>query len=631
MSEKAEKHVFQAEVNEVLSLVVNSLYGHREVFLRELISNASDAIDKLSFEALSMPALLGEERNFRIEILPDAEAGTLTIRDNGAGMTREELIQNLGTIARSGSKKLMQSLSSDQKKDLALIGQFGVGFYSAFLVADRVRVVSRKAGTDESWAWESEAKGDFEVRPSARPGRGTDVILHLKDDAREYLEEWPVRTVVRKYSDYVRWPIRMEVVRKGEKEKERREWVTLNEARALWTRPKAEITDAQYHEFYKHVAHDWQEPLAWTHFKVEGAHELTGLLFLPAQAPLDLLERRSRGVKLFVKRVFIMDDAQEILPEWLRFVRGVVDSEDLPLNVSREILQRDAATRFIRKQVIAKTVALLEELAQEGETEVEQDGKKTRRNRYLAFWKQFGRVLKEGVYHDAEWRKTLAGLMRFESSRGEGLTGLQDYVARMPEAQPAIYYVAADSLAAARSSPHLEAVRKHGFECLFLTDPIDEWVVDALREFSGKPLASVSKGDLALPETEVEKQQREAKAGKLKDVLERTQKALEAKVKSVRVTERLTDSPCCLVADEHGISARQERILRESGHDLPEQKRILELNPDHPVVKKLQGMKDEAQFAEWARLLHDQALLAEGVLPEDPGAFARTIAELMGR
>ncbi len=631
MTTETEKHKFQAEVNEVLSLVVNSLYSHREVFLRELISNASDAIDKLSFEALSMPALLENEKDFRIDIIPDEAKGTLTIRDNGAGMTRAELIENLGTIARSGSKKLMQSLDAAKKKDLSLIGQFGVGFYSAFLVADRVAVISRKAGTDEAWHWESEAKGDFEVRPSARPGRGTDVVLHLKEEAREYLQEWEVRQVVRKYSDFVRWPIRMEVVRKGEKEKERKEWVTLNEARALWTRPKSEITDEQYHEFYKHVGHDWQDPLAWTHFKVEGTHELTGLLFVPSQAPMDLGERKARGVKLFVKRVFIMDDAQEILPEWLRFARGVVDSEDLPLNVSREILQKDATTRFIRKQVAGKVITLLEELAAEGEREVERDGKKVKEQRYLTFWKSFGRVLKEGVYHDAQWREQLAKLLRFHSSHGDGLTGLQEYVDRMPGAQKAIYFVAAENLAAARSSPHLEAVRKHGFEVLYMVDPIDEWIVDVLQKFADKPFTSVAKGDLDLPETEVEKQQREEKQKGLQGVLERVQKALGDKVKEARVTDRLTDSPCCLVAEEHGMSLRQERLLREAGHDLPEQKRILELNPDHPVVKKLAAMTDEQQFAEWTDLLHDQALLAEGVLPDDPGAFAKRIAGLMGR
>src|SRR5688572_3005472 len=446
MATTAEKHVFQAEVNEVLALVVNSLYSHREVFLRELISNAADALDQLNFRALTDHTLLGDDKELRIELIRDEQAGTLTIRDNGVGMTRDELIGNLGTIARSGSKKLMQSLSPEQKKDLSLIGQFGVGFYSAFLVADSVTVISRKAGSSETWVWESQAKGEFEMRTADRAGRGTDVVLHLKDDAKEYLNEWPVREVVAKYSDYVRWPIRMEVERGGGDEK-KREWTTLNQARALWTRPKSEVTDEQHREFYKALSHDWNEPLAWTHFKVEGTHELSGLLYVPSKAPFDLVERRKSGVKLFVKRVFIMDDAQEIVPEWLRFVRGVVDSEDLPLNVSREILQRDATTRFIKKQVVGKTIALLEELAAEGETEieVEVDGgegkgagageggakKETKKvRRYETFWNEFGRTLKEGVYHDAEWRERLAPLLRFRTSKDEALHGLQDHVAR---------------------------------------------------------------------------------------------------------------------------------------------------------------------------------------------------------
>ena len=630
MSATVEKHVFQAEVNEVLSLVVNSLYSHREVFLRELVSNAADAIDQLNFKALTDHALLGDDKELRIELIRDEKGGTLTIRDNGIGMTREELISHLGTIARSGSKKLMQSLSAEQKKDLTLIGQFGVGFYSAFLVADSVTVISRKAGSDEAWVWESQAKGDFEVRPGQRAGRGTDVILHLKDDAKEYVQEWPVREVVRKYSDYVRWPIRMEVERGSEKDK-KTEVQTLNQARALWTRKKTEIEDDQYKEFYKAVSHDWQEPLAWTHFKVEGAHELTGLLFLPSKAPFDIVERRKSGVRLFVKRVFIMDDAQEIVPEWLRFVRGVVDSEDLPLNVSREILQKDATTRFIKKQVVGKTLTLLEEIANEGEVEREVDGEKTKVRRYETFWTEFGRMLKEGVYHDHESRDRLAALLRFHSSHADGWHGLKDYTGRMPADQKSIYYVAADSLATAKSSPHIEALKKKGCEVLLMTDSIDEWIVDALREFDGKPFVSAAKGALDLPETDAEKQKKEAQQKELAPLLERVQKALDVWVKTVRVTDRLTDSPACLVSDEHGMSARQERVLREAGHEVPAQKRILELNAEHPVVQKLQGLGDEAQFADWSLLLYDQALLAEGTLPPDPAAFSKRLAALMAK
>ena len=629
MTATIEKHVFQAEVNEVLSLVVNSLYSHREVFLRELISNAADAIDQLNFRSLTEHALLGDDKELRIELIRDDKAGTLTIRDNGVGMTRDEMIGNLGTIARSGSKKLMQSLSAEQKKDITLIGQFGVGFYSAFLVADSVTVVSRKAGAAEAWVWESQAKGSFEVRPGERAGRGTDVVLQLKDDAKEYLSEWPVREVIGKYSDFVRWPIRMEVERGGGEQK-KVEWTTLNQARALWTLPKGEVTDAQHHEFYKSLSRDWNDPLAWTHFKVEGTHELTGLLYLPGKAPFDLVEKRKSGVKLFVKRVFIMDDAQEIVPEWLRFVRGVVDSEDLPLNVSREILQRDATTRFIKKQVVGKTLSLLEELAAEGETEREVDGETTKTDRYLTFWGEFGRLLKEGVYHDVDARDRLAKLLRFRSTKDDGWHGLQSYVTRMPADQKAIYYVAADSLATAKSSPHIEALAKRGYEVLLLTDAIDEWIVDALRKFDDKDFVSAAKGALDLPETDAQKQQKEAKQKELQPVTERMQKVLDQHVKTVRVTDRLTDSPACLVSDEHGMSARQERVLRDAGHDVPQQKRILELNADHAVVKKLAGL-DDAQFADWSALLYDQALLAEGSLPSDPAAFSRRLTALMSR
>jgi molecular chaperone HtpG len=634
MSTTAEKHAFQAEVNEVLSLVVNSLYSHREVFLRELVSNASDALDQLNLKALTEPGLLEGDHELRIELVADKKAGTLTIRDNGIGMSRDELIENLGTIARSGTKKLMQSLTPEQKKDVALIGQFGVGFYSAFLVADTVTVVSRKAGSSEAWSWESQAKNDFEVRPGERAGRGTDVTLHLKDDAKEFLDEWPIREIVRKYSDYVRWPIRLEVQRDDGKAT-KKEWQTLNAARALWTRPKGELTREQYVEFYKHTSHDWHEPLAWTHFKVEGAHELTGLLFLPGKAPLDLFDRRKGGVRLFVKRVFILDDAQEILPEWLRFVRGVVDSEDLPLNVSREILQRDATTKFIRKQVVTRTVALLEELAKEGETEVgndvERDAKKEKRERYLEFWREFGRVLKEGVYHEAELRTQLAGLLRYESSRGAGLTGLAAYKQRMPADQKAIYYVGAENLASAQASPHIEALRKKGYEVLFLVDPIDEWVIDALHEFDGTALVSAAKGALDLPGSEEEKQAREKHGKELAAILARMHAVLDARVKEVRVTDRLTDSPACLISEAHGLSAHMERMLRDSGHAVPEQKRILEVNPEHPVIQRLRALaeSDDAKFQRWVGLLHDQALLAEGVLPSDPAGFARKIAELM--
>ena len=636
MSSTAEKHTFQAEVNEVLSLVVNSLYSHREVFLRELISNSADALDQLNFRALTEHDLLGDDKELRVELIRDDEANTLTIRDNGVGMTRDELIGNLGTIARSGSKKLMQSLSAEQKKDVSLIGQFGVGFYSAFLVADAVTVTSKKAGSDESWTWKSEAKGEFEIAAADRAGRGTEITLHLKDDAKDYVQEWPVREVVRKYSDYVRWPIRMEVERtsgEGDDKKTEKEWLTLNQARAIWTRSKSEVEDADYREFYKSLSHDWNPPLGWTHFKVEGTHELTGLLYLPEKAPFDLTDRSKSGVKLFVKRVFIMDDAQEIVPEWLRFVRGVVDSEDLPLNVSREILQKDATTRFIKKQVVGKTLTLLEEIAAEGETEREVEGSDEKQtvDRYRQFYGEFSRNLKEGVYHEHDARERLAKLLRFHTTHGDGdaMTGFADYVSRMGDEQKSIYYVAADSLAAAQASPHIEALKKHGHEVLLMTESIDEWVVDALREFDGKQLVSAAKGALDLPESEEDKKKKEEAQKELAPVLERVQQALDDHVSTVRVTDRLTDSPACLVTEEGGMSARQAKVLREAGHDVPEQKRILELNAGHAVVQKLQGLEDEARFADWSALLYDQALLAEGSLPTDPAAFSRRITELM--
>jgi len=645
MVQQAEKHSFQAEVDEVLSIVVNSLYSNREVFLRELISNASDAIDKLEFKALTDHDLKKGAGEPAIELDPDKDAKTLTIRDNGIGMSKDELVGNLGTIARSGSKALVQSLKDSQagEQKLNLIGQFGVGFYSAFLVADKVVVTTRAAGSDQAWRWTSEAKGEFTVEPTERATPGTDITLHLKEDAGDYVLEWPLRELVRKYSDYVRYPIRMEVETtrtEGEgddaKTVEVKEWKTLNEARALWTRPRSEVTDEQYNEFYKHLAHDWEEPLARTHFKVEGTQELTGLLFVPSRPPFDLMDRKNRGVRLFVKRVFIMDDAEALLPEWLRFVKGVIDSEDLPLNVSRELLQEDLSTRFIRKQVITRTLTMLEELAKEGETPTQGDeeGEGGTRNRYLQFWNQFGRILKEGVHFDPEYKDRIAGLLRYETSHGDELTSLDDYVARMTSDQKAIYYVTAESVATARQSPHIEALKKRGYEVLFMGEPIDEWVVESLREFQEKPLVSAAKGALDLPESEEEKKAKEEQKEKFGGLIEKVKGSLEDRVQDVRITNRLTDSPACLVGEEHSMSPHMERVLRANGQPVPEVKRILELNPDHAVVQKLQSMADggdEAEVREWSSLLFDQAMLAEGLLPKDPAAFARALTRLMAR
>jgi molecular chaperone HtpG len=635
----AEQHAFAAEVDQVLSIVVNSLYSHREVFLRELVSNASDALDKLSFEALTDPQVLGEDRELRIEIETDAAAKTLTIRDNGVGMDHDEMVQNLGTIARSGSRQLMEALRAKGGKDenLSLIGQFGVGFYSAFLVADRVAVTSRAARGTTAWRWESEAKQGFTIEPAERAARGTEIVLHLKDEAAEYLEDWQVRSLIRKYSDYVRHPIRMQVERTVDGEKQK-SWDTVNQASALWTRPRSEIGEEQYREFYKHLGHDWTDPLAWTHFKVEGTQELTGLLFVPAQAPFDLFERTSRGVKLFVKRVFIMEDCDELLPEWLRFVRGVVDSQDLPLNVSRELLQQDRVTRAIRKQVTKKTLALLQELADEGSTKVreeDEDGEATEveRNRYEIFWRAFGRVLKEGLHFEPEYKDEIARLLRYESTREDGLTSLLDYVGRMQPDQPGIYYVTGDGVTACRNSPHLEALRAKGYEVLYMADPIDEWVLQKLEEFEDKKLISAAKGALELPETEAEKQAHEAREKELEGLVGQVRSALGEQVKDVRLSHRLKDSPACLVGDEGDLSPHLERILRANGQAVPEQKRILELNPDHPVVAALERLAGSGsdQVASWSSLLYDQALLAEGTMPKDPAAAARRIADLMQR
>ena len=634
----AEKFTFQAEVNEVLSIVVNSLYSHKEIFLRELISNASDALDHLSFRALTDHALIGDDKDLQIELLPDKEARTLTIRDNGVGMTREEMVSHLGTIARSGSKKLVQSLSATQKKDLSLIGQFGVGFYSAYLVADRVTVVSRAAGSTEVWRWSSEAKGEFEVEPATRDARGTDVVLHLKADESEFAEPWKLRELVRKYSDYVRHPIRMPVTRKEKddkgKETEKTTVDTLNSARALWARPKSEITAEQYEEFYKHISHDWAKPLAWAHFKVEGTHELAGLLFVPEHPPMEMGERKRKGLRLFVKRVFIMDDCEEILPEWLRFVVGVIDSEDLPLNVSREILQQDKTTRLIRKQVIKQVLGLLEEMAREGETEREVDGETKKVDRYKEFWRHFGRILKEGVHYEPAAREQIAALLRYPTSAQDEHTSLQGYVERMKPDQPGIYYIAADSLDTARNSPHIEALRAGGFEVLYMVDPADEWVVDAMGNFAEKKFIPAAKGALDLPASDADKKQLEEKATEFGSLLATMKKVLDAEVKDVRVTHRLTDSPACLVSEEWSLSPHVERLLRAQGQEVPKQKRVLELNPKHGAVLRLNELAasgSDTEVREWSELLYDQALIAEGTLPDDPSRLARAIARLMER
>ncbi|WP_224247211.1 molecular chaperone HtpG [Hyalangium gracile] len=625
-----ETHSFQAEINQLLNLVINSLYSHKEIFLRELVSNASDALDKLRFRTITEPELLGDEPTLEIRIIPDAERGTLTIEDTGIGMTHDELVKNLGTIAHSGSREFLEMLSQRGQKDVNLIGQFGVGFYSAYLVADRVEVVSRPAGKEQpAFRWTSEAKGTFTVEPAQRTTRGTSITLHLKADQKEFLDEWRVRSLITQYSDYVGHPIQLQVkkttdvidAQTGQKGTTTA-FETVNKASALWQRPKSEITDEQYQEFYKHLTHDFEPPQTWTHFKTDGNQQFTGLIFLPKRRPFDMDgTQRRRGVRLFVKRVFIMDDCEELLPPWLRFVRGVVDSDDLPLNVSRELLQDSAVVRSIRKHVVKKTLDLLEKLA------------KDKPEDYVAFWKNFGAILKEGLTGDSEHREKLGALVRYESSHQEGLTSLADYVSRMKEGQQAIYYMFGESRKALEGSPHLEALRKRGYEVLFLTDPVDEWAAQGLHEFDGKPLVSALQADLKLQETPEEKKQKEEHAEGLKALTERMKEVLKDAVREVRVSDRLTDSPVCLVLPEGGSPAFLERLLREHGRGMPRAKRILEVNPAHPVIEHLRKLHEKdakaERVTEWIELLHDQALLTEGSPLEDPNRFAKRMTALL--
>jgi len=615
---------FQAEVKQLLQLMIHSLYSNREIFLRELISNASDACDKLRFEALHNAGLFESDPDLGIKVSFDKAARTLTVADNGIGMSREEVIHNLGTIAKSGTREFFSQLTGDQQKDAHLIGQFGVGFYSSFIVADRVTVTTRRAGlaADQGVKWESEGAGEFSIEMVDWPARGTEIVLHLKEGQDDLLSGWQLRQIVRKYSDHIVQPIVMrkeewkdgEQVTTGEDE-------TVNQASALWARPKADISDEQYKEFYKHVGHDFDAPLAWLHARVEGRQEYTQLLYVPAHAPFDLWDRQQRhGVKLYVRRVFIMDDAEQLLPVYLRFVRGVIDSNDLPLNVSREILQESKDIEAIRAGCTKKVLGLLEDLAE------------NRKEDYAKFWQAFGRVLKEGVGEDPANREKIAGLLRFASTHAdtdEENVSLADYLGRMKDGQEKIYTVTADSFTAAKNSPHLEIFRKKGIEVLLLSDRVDEWVLGHLAEFQGKPLASVAKGGLDLGQLEdaAEKQAQEEQAGAFKELVEKIRATLGERVKDVRVTHRLTDSPACLVADEHDMGGNLARLLKAAGQKVPPSPPILEINPDHPVVQRLKY--EEKRFDDWSAVLFDQALLAEGGQLEDPAAFVRRVNALM--
>ncbi|MBI2750531.1 MAG: molecular chaperone HtpG [Burkholderiales bacterium] len=628
MSQTADRQTlgFQAEVKQLLSLMIHSLYSNKEIFLRELISNGSDAADKLRFEALANPALYESDPDLRISIRIDKQARTIAVADNGIGMSRDEVIANIGTIAKSGTQEFLATLTGDQQKDARLIGQFGVGFYSSFIVADRVTLVTRRAGLPAGGGvrWESVGSGEYSIETVERRARGTEVTLHLREGEDELLEPWRVKDIVRRYSDHVGLPI----VLMGESKVDpvTREFMagkeeTLNQASALWSRPKGEISDEQYREFYKHVAHDFEDPLAWAHARVEGRHEYTQLLYIPARAPFDLWDRQGRhGVKLYVKRVFIMEDAEHLMPGYLRFVRGVIDADDLPLNVSREILQQSRDVEAIRAGCVKRVLGLLDDLAA------------NQPEKYSAFWREFGRAFKEGAGEDAANRERIAKLLRFASTHAESeaqSASLADYVSRMKPGQDRIWYVTAESFAAARSSPHLEVFRKKGIEVLLLFERVDEWLVANLTEFEGKKLASVARGGLELGDLadETEKKEAEEKRKEFRELVARIKESLGERVKEVRVTQRLTDSPACLVADENDISANLARILRAAGQKLPAAKPILEINPAHPIVLRLGN--EEPRFADWAALLYEQALLAEGGALEDPSGFVKRLNGLL--
>ena len=612
-----EKLEFQTEVRKLLDLMIHSLYSNKEIFLRELISNSSDACDKLRFEALADDALYEGDSTLQIRVSFDKNARTVTVSDNGVGMNRTEVTENIGTIAKSGTRQFLDSLTGDQAKDNQLIGQFGVGFYSAFTVADRITVVTRRAGlgAEHGVLWESKGDGTFTLETIEKGTRGTDVVLHLRDGEDEFLDALRLKTIVRKYSDHISLPI----VMPGEGGKEE----TVNRASALWARAKAEITVDEYHEFYKHIAHDFDDPLAYVHSRVEGKQSYISLFYIPGHAPFDLWNREQRhGVKLYVRRVFIMDDAEQLMPNYLRFVRGVVDSDDLPLNVSREILQRNKAIDSIRGASVKKILGLLEDIA------------KNDKEKYAGFWAEFGRVLKEGPIEDFANRERIAGLLRFSSTHGDSESqevALADYVARMKVGQDRIYYITAESFAAAKNSPHLEIFRKEGVEVLLLGDRIDEWLVTHLTEFDGKPLQSVAKGDLDLSRLgdQEEQQEQQQATAEVEDVIGRIKKALADRAKDVRITHRLTKSPTCLVVDEDEMSANLERILKTVGQSTHHVRPIMEVNPSHPLVRKLKDVKDDQRFSDWAHILFDQALLSEGGQLDDPAAFVARLNELL--
>lgn len=628
---QAQTMGFQAEVKQLLKLMIHSLYSHKEIFLRELISNASDALDKLRFEALAHPELLQGSGELTITIEADPQARTIAIADNGIGMSRAEAIEHLGTIAKSGTAEFLARMTGDQKQDAQLIGQFGVGFYSSFIVADRVDVYSRRAGLDAAAGvhWQSAGDGEFTVATVELPERGTRIVLHLKEGEQDFADGYRIRSLVRKYSDHIAFPVRMRAEQKSEQEKKEgtepaaAEYETVNHAQALWTRPRTEVQDEEYKEFYRHITHDFTDPLAWSHGKIEGKKEYTSLLYVPARAPFDLWHREAaRGLKLYVRRVFIMDDAEQFLPLYLRFVKGVVDSADLPLNISREMLQQDAAIDGMRTGLARRVLDLLAKLA------------KDEPEKYASFWKEFGTVLKEGPAEDHANRERIAKLLRFSSTladKAEQDVSLDDYVARMKPGQKEIYFVIADSFAAAKSSPHLEVLRSKGIEVVLLSDRVDEWLVDHLREFDGKPLRNVARGelDIGAVQSEEEKQQRETLSKEHAALVERIKKSLQERTSDVRVTNRLADSPACLVLGEHDLGAQMRRILEAAGQKAPATKPVLEINVTHPLLQRIESTADDAAFDDLAMLLFEQATLADGGQLAEPAAFVQRLNRLL--
>ncbi|WP_187373732.1 molecular chaperone HtpG [Aggregatibacter actinomycetemcomitans] len=626
MSTNQETRGFQSEVKQLLQLMIHSLYSNKEIFLRELISNASDAADKLRFKALSNPDLYAGDGELRVCISFDSEKGTLTVSDNGIGMTREQVIDHLGTIAKSGTKEFLAALGSDQAKDSQLIGQFGVGFYSAFIVADKVTVKTRAAGepADKGVLWESAGEGDYTVADIEKKSRGTDVILHLRDDEKEFLNEWRLRGIIGKYSDHIGLPVEMLTKKYEDEGKEIGEkWEKINKSDALWTRSKNEISDEEYKEFYKHLSHDFADPLLWAHNKVEGNQEYTSLLYVPSKAPWDLFNREHKhGLKLYVQRVFIMDDAEQFMPNYLRFMRGLIDSNDLPLNVSREILQDNKVTAALRKALTKRSLQMLEKLAKD-------DAEK-----YQQFWKEFGLVLKEGPAEDFANKEAIAKLLRFASTHNDSSeqnVSLEDYVSRMKEGQKAIYYITADSYVAARNSPHLELFNKKGIEVLLLSDRIDEWMLSYLTEFDGKPLQSITKADLDLGDlADKEAEEQKAQDESFGSFVERVKTLLGGRVKEVRLTHRLTDTPAVVSTDNDQMTTQMAKLFAATGQPVPEVKYTFELNPEHHLVKKVAEIADEAQFADWVELLLEQAMLAERGSLENPAAFIKRINKLLG-